>query len=108
MLEGDLDKTIDAYATCLAEIYEQADYFEVNVSSPNTPELRRLQGENALRKIILRLAGEKLSRDRTPNFLGVTFRATREDCISSQRHFRGRCVSLSHHSASSRFLVLIT
>ncbi len=39
------------YVQCFAALQEAADYFVVNVSSPNTPGLRELQEKDALRKI---------------------------------------------------------
>ncbi|MSQ31972.1 MAG: quinone-dependent dihydroorotate dehydrogenase [Dehalococcoidia bacterium] len=38
-----LDKSTDDYIACLDELYVDADYFAVNVSSPNTSGLRDLQ-----------------------------------------------------------------
>ena len=40
------------YKKCYEEVYHLADFFVVNVSSPNTPNLRELQGKDELRKII--------------------------------------------------------
>jgi len=40
------------YADCLEKLYLFADYFTINVSSPNTPELRKLQGRDSLDKLI--------------------------------------------------------
>ena len=39
--------------------YALADYFTVNISSPNTPGLRDLQGKKALGELLGRLAGER-------------------------------------------------
>ncbi len=44
------------YATCFNKLHRYADYFVVNVSSPNTPGLRALQEKESLRKIIWNLA----------------------------------------------------
>jgi dihydroorotate dehydrogenase len=43
------------YAICFNELHPYVDYFVVNVSSPNTPGLRELQGKDSLRKILLHL-----------------------------------------------------
>ena len=43
------------YEICFKELFECVDYFVVNVSSPNTPNLRELQEKDALRKILSRL-----------------------------------------------------
>lgn len=40
------------YTYCFTELFEQVDYFVVNVSSPNTPGLRELQEKDSLRKIL--------------------------------------------------------
>jgi dihydroorotate dehydrogenase len=43
------------YDICFRELHAYVDYFVVNVSSPNTPGLRELQGKESLRKILLHL-----------------------------------------------------
>ncbi len=48
------DKAAD-YVACLERLYPLADYFTVNVSSPNTPGLRDLQARDALDDLIARL-----------------------------------------------------
>jgi dihydroorotate dehydrogenase len=40
------------YEICFNGLFDSADYFVVNVSSPNTPGLRALQDKDALRKIL--------------------------------------------------------
>jgi dihydroorotate dehydrogenase len=45
------ENATDDYSYCFKELHEAADYFVVNVSSPNTPGLRELQEKDALRKI---------------------------------------------------------
>lgn len=44
------------YAICFNKLHPYVDYFAVNVSSPNTPDLRALQDKDSLRKILLNLA----------------------------------------------------
>ena len=41
------------YSTTLNRLWKYTDLFVINVSSPNTPNLRDLQGEDELRKIII-------------------------------------------------------
>lgn len=43
------------YVTCFDSLFEVVDYFVVNVSSPNTPDLRELQEKGSLRKIFSEL-----------------------------------------------------
>lgn len=45
----------DDYAICFDKLYEVVDYFVVNVSSPNTPNLRELQDKKPLLEILTRL-----------------------------------------------------
>lgn len=41
------------YVHCLKKVYELADYIVINVSSPNTPNLRKLQFGEALDRLLL-------------------------------------------------------
>ena len=54
------------YETCFRALHPYVDYFVVNVSSPNTPGLRELQGKEALTRILgnLREIGETLPTQR--------------------------------------------
>ena len=59
--------TIDAvadYVTCIEAVAPFCDYIVLNVSSPNTPGLRRLQGRNELTRL---LEGAKAARNRAVN-----------------------------------------
>ena len=49
------DRVAD-YVTSLERLWGRADYFTVNVSSPNTPGLRALQTREALDELLARLA----------------------------------------------------
>ncbi|PCI34552.1 MAG: dihydroorotate dehydrogenase (quinone) [Alphaproteobacteria bacterium] len=43
------------YVTCLTQLLGKANYFTINISSPNTPGLRKLQGKQALDDLLSRL-----------------------------------------------------
>jgi len=47
-----LEKAVDDYVYCFEHLFEEADYFVVNVSSPNTPNLRSLQDKEPLKNIL--------------------------------------------------------
>ncbi len=47
-----LENAVDDYLFCLHKVYPYADYVAINISSPNTPELRKLQHENELEKLL--------------------------------------------------------
>ena len=46
------DRAADDYLACLRAAYPVADYVAVNLSSPNTPGLRDLQGEDACARLL--------------------------------------------------------
>lgn len=47
------EKAVDDYLYCLEALHPYVDYFVVNVSSPNTPNLRELQEKAPLKKLLL-------------------------------------------------------
>ncbi|HUM51143.1 MAG TPA: quinone-dependent dihydroorotate dehydrogenase [Chitinophagales bacterium] len=49
------ENAVDDYIKCFNELYDVVDYFVVNVSSPNTPNLRALQEKEPLKKILFQL-----------------------------------------------------
>ena len=49
------ENAINDYEICFNELYDYVDYFAVNVSSPNTPNLRELQEKEPLKKLLLSL-----------------------------------------------------
>jgi dihydroorotate dehydrogenase len=51
-----IERAADDYAACLERVYARASYVSVNVSSPNTANLRDLQEDRALDALLARLA----------------------------------------------------
>jgi dihydroorotate dehydrogenase len=47
-----IERAVDDYLTCLDGVYPHADYVAVNISSPNTQNLRSLQSDEALEGLI--------------------------------------------------------
>jgi dihydroorotate dehydrogenase len=45
-------RAVDDYLTCLDGVYPHADYVTVNISSPNTKNLRALQNDDALDELL--------------------------------------------------------
>ena len=71
-----IERATDDYLTCLAGVYPWADYVTVNISSPNTKNLRDLQSDAALDALLsalksrqAELAGEHGKR--VPLFLKI-------------------------------------
>ncbi len=44
-----IERALDDYRIGLQKVYEHADYVAVNISSPNTKDLRALQGDEGTR-----------------------------------------------------------
>ncbi|WP_193213277.1 quinone-dependent dihydroorotate dehydrogenase [Luteolibacter marinus] len=59
------ENAADDYLACLKAAYPVADYIAVNLSSPNTPGLRDLQGEESSARLLeqLKKAQEALSKE---------------------------------------------
>ncbi len=49
------EQAIDDYTFCFEQLFPYVDYFVVNVSSPNTPNLRALQDKEPLSRILNKL-----------------------------------------------------
>lgn len=50
-----IERAVDDYLACLRKVYPHASYVTVNISSPNTRNLRQLQGESELDDLLGRL-----------------------------------------------------
>jgi dihydroorotate dehydrogenase len=60
-----LERAADDYVTLVKQLADQADYLAVNVSSPNTPGLRRLQTGRALEALLTAVV--RARDERTPH-----------------------------------------
>lgn len=56
------EKAVDDYVYCFEKLFPYVDYFVVNVSSPNTPNLRALQDKEPLTALLSTL--QKLNREK--------------------------------------------
>ena len=54
-----IENAVDDYLTCLTKVYDHASYITVNISSPNTKNLRALQSEDELSKLLGTLKEEQ-------------------------------------------------
>jgi len=71
-----IENAVDDYLICLEGVYPHADYVTVNISSPNTKNLRALQSDEALDALLGRIAErrETLARQhgkRVPLFVKI-------------------------------------
>jgi dihydroorotate dehydrogenase len=58
-----LEQAAEDYLACLARLHAVADYLTVNVSSPNTPGLRSLQGTTEMRDLLARIRAKAVDLD---------------------------------------------
>ncbi|MDB5858551.1 MAG: dihydroorotate oxidase [Ramlibacter sp.] len=60
-----IEEATGDYLACLEGVYPHADYVTVNISSPNTKNLRALQGDEALDALLSAVAARREQLDRT-------------------------------------------
>jgi dihydroorotate dehydrogenase len=53
------ENAVSDYRICLQRSYEKADYIAINISSPNTPNLRDLQADAPLRELLTAMRDER-------------------------------------------------
>lgn len=58
------ENAIEDYLICFNQLFDFVDYFVVNVSSPNTPNLRDLQEKEPLKKILHTLMDENKIKEK--------------------------------------------
>jgi len=54
-----IEKAADDYLFCLRKVYQYAQYITINISSPNTQNLRKLQDQAALDDLLRQLKNEQ-------------------------------------------------
>ncbi len=57
------EQAIDDYEKCFHKLYQLVDYFVVNVSSPNTPDLRSLQDKEPLTRLLAHIMNLRAAKD---------------------------------------------
>jgi dihydroorotate dehydrogenase len=55
-----LGQAVDDYLHCLSKVYAHASYVTINISSPNTPDLRQLQQGDYFKQLLNELREEQL------------------------------------------------
>jgi dihydroorotate dehydrogenase len=55
-----LDRAADDYIYCLNKVYEYASYVTINISSPNTPDLRQLQQKEYFAHLLSQIQAEQI------------------------------------------------
>uniref|UniRef100_UPI004049AF51 quinone-dependent dihydroorotate dehydrogenase n=1 Tax=Gelidibacter sp. TaxID=2018083 RepID=UPI004049AF51 len=63
------ENAVDDYVICFNALFDVVDYFVVNVSSPNTPNLRELQDKEPLTKLLQVLKNENSKKTKSKPIL---------------------------------------
>jgi len=70
-----IEKAADDYLICLDKVYTAASYVTVNISSPNTKNLRQLQGESELDALLGALKAKQTElADRYGKYVPITLK----------------------------------
>lgn len=70
-----MEKAAEDYLTCLEKVYGEASYVTVNISSPNTKNLRELQKDEALDDLLARLkAAQQQLADRHGRYVPLALK----------------------------------
>ncbi len=56
-----IESALDDYLLCLDKVYKLADYVAINISSPNTKNLRELQSKDYIDKLLLSIRERQLA-----------------------------------------------
>lgn len=63
------EDAVNDYIICFEKLFDFVDYFVVNVSSPNTPNLRELQEKEPLTKLLAELQKHNLEKEKSKPIL---------------------------------------
>lgn len=70
-----MEKATGDYLTCLEKVYSEASYVTINISSPNTKNLRELQKDEALDELLSRLkAAQQQLADRHGRYVPLVLK----------------------------------
>ena len=58
------EEAVNDYLICFEQLFDYVDYFVVNVSSPNTPNLRSLQEKEPLKQLLNTLQDKNLAKEK--------------------------------------------
>ncbi len=76
------EKAVDDYLICFDALFDYVDYFVVNVSSPNTPNLRALQEKEPLKALLQTLQNRNNEKEsRKPILLKIAPDLTNEQLL---------------------------
>jgi dihydroorotate dehydrogenase len=94
-----IERAVDDYLHCLERVYPHASYVTVNISSPNTKNLRQLQGASELDSLLgtLRDAQHRLA-DQHKRYVPVVLRHKMDGVIATNTTIRREAVTGLPHA----------
>ena len=108
-----IERAVDDYLICLDGVYPHADYVTVNISSPNTKNLRELQSDDAL-DALLRLLAERRHelaqrhQKKVPVFIKIAPDLDAEQIDTIAATLKRHCVTPGQDAANSDWGVIAT
>ncbi len=108
-----IENAADDYLTCLDGVYPHADYVTVNISSPNTKNLRELQSDEALDALIGTLAKRRAElavqhHKQVPVFIKIAPDLDPDQVAVIATTLKRHCVQEGTSSADSLWGVIAT
>ena len=91
-----IDKAHDDYVSCLRKCYKQADYITINISSPNTPNLRELHQGDLIAPFlqILMEAGRDCAKLFNQNTVPLLLKISPDESYKSLENIVGRAMDI--------------
>lgn len=85
-----LTKAADDYLYCLRKVYKQASYVTINISSPNTPDLRLLQQKEFFAELVSQLCEEqKRLADKHQRFVPLVIKLSPDESDETLKQMAG-------------------
>ena len=91
-----IDKAHDDYVSCLRKCYKQADYITINISSPNTPNLRELHQGDLIAPFlqILMETGRDCAKLFNQNTVPLLLKISPDESYKSLENIVGRAMDI--------------
>lgn len=93
--ETSLSNAADDYLFCLRQVYPHASYVTVNISSPNTPDLRQLQDSDYFNHLMNQLREEQLHlSDQYRRYVPIVIKLSPDESDDALKRMAGTIIQL--------------
>lgn len=90
-----LTRAADDYLECLRKVYRLASYITINISSPNTPDLRLLQQNKFFRDLLSKLVEEQTRlADQEQRFVPLVIKLSPDESEETLKELAHACVDM--------------